>query len=308
MEYVHGRDMRTLTRKLRQRGTPLPIGETCHVIREVARALDFAYWSTDMNDKQMAVVHRDVTPHNIIVGYDGSVKLLDFGVAMSNVTAYQGNMIVGKWLYMSPEATAQQPLDHRSDLFSLGVVFYYLCTGVTPFTGRDPAEIVTGIRSGVFEAMWRAAPGVPRPLSALVDRMLALNPQNRPQRGQDVVRELTEIMRAEGLERSGTDLAGFLGKAFPQDVSEPPRVSDVLEAVAPTGIDLTIKDPTPSISAYVDKLTIDRSASLNIGDVPRLVPHENTQRLRAAPSVTSWWWVIAVIAFAAVIAVVIVLR
>jgi eukaryotic-like serine/threonine-protein kinase len=309
MEYVHGRDMRSLTRKLRQRGTPLPLGETCHVVREVARALDFAYWSTDMNDKQMAVVHRDVTPHNIIVSYDGSVKLLDFGVAMSNVTAYQGNMIVGKWLYMSPEATAQQPLDHRSDLFSLGVVFYYLCTGATPFAGRDPSEIVTGIRSGVFEAMWRAAPDIPRSLSALVDRMLALNPQNRPQRGQDVVRELSDIMRAEGLERSGTDLARFLGKAFPQDVGEPvPRVSDVLEAVGPTGIDLTVKDPTPSITGYVEKLTIDRSASFHVGNIPKLVPSEDTQRLRIASPVTSWWWVIAVIAFAAVIAVVIVLR
>jgi serine/threonine protein kinase len=251
----------------------------------------------------------------VIVGFDGSVKLLDFGVAMSAVTAHQANMIVGKWLYMSPEATAQLPLDHRSDLFSLGVVLYYLCAGVTPFSGQNPSEIVAGIRSGVFDALWRVAPGVPRSLSSLVDRMLAIDPRNRPQRGQDVVRELTEIMRAEQLERSGTDLARFLTKAFPQEAGRPnPRISDVQDAVQPSGIDLTIRDPTtPTFTPDLDKLTIDRSASLHARSaIPEVVPAsspDDTQRLRVVkPAMPSWWWVVALVAFAAVIATVIVLR
>src|SRR5207237_6387859 len=96
--------------------------------------------------KRLTVVHRDVSPHNIILSYDGSVKLLDFGVAMSAVTEQSEKMIVGKWPYMSPEHTTNGQIDHRSDLFSLGVIMYLLCTGNMPFSGQDPKEIVRKIR------------------------------------------------------------------------------------------------------------------------------------------------------------------
>src|SRR5207342_2382635 len=110
--------------------------------------LHFAYWSTDMAGKRLNVVHRDVSPHNIILSFDGTVKLLDFGVAMSAVTEQAETMIVGKWLYMSPEHTTNQAIDHRSDLFSLGVIMYLLFTGTMPFSGQDPKDIVRKIRSG----------------------------------------------------------------------------------------------------------------------------------------------------------------
>jgi serine/threonine protein kinase len=303
MEYVHGRDLRTLMRKLRQQRLQLPIGEACHIVREVARALDFAFWSTDMQGKQMAVVHRDVTPHNVIVGFDGTVKLLDFGVAMSAVTEHKTNMIVGKWLYMSPEATAQLPLDHRSDLFSLGIVLYYLCTGVTPFVGANPTEIVNAIRSGTFEALWRMAPGAPRSLSSLVDRMLALDPRNRPQRGQDIVRELTEIMRAEQLDRAGPDLARFLTKAFPQEAARPGPRSKIQEIVQVSGSDLTIKESiTPT---FTPDHFIDQSESLAVRQ--RHIS-EDTQQLRIEAPSRTWPWILALVAFAVLVAAIIVFR
>src|SRR5690348_11774932 len=167
-----------------------------------------------MDGKQLAVVHRDVSPHNIIMSYDGTVKLLDFGVAMSAVTEQAETMIVGKWLYMSPEHTTNQAIDHRSDLFSLGVIMYLLCTGNMPFSGQDPREIVKKIRAGQYKPLQQAAPDIPEALAHLVARLLAPNPDERPQTGHEVAATLTEITRSYGIESSAPHLARFLAEMF----------------------------------------------------------------------------------------------
>ena len=215
MEYVRGKDLRDIVKALRTARTVMPLGEACYVVREVAQALDHAYWSTDMTGKRLSVVHRDVSPHNIILSYDGTVKLLDFGVAMSSVTEQAETMIVGKWLYMSPEHTTNQKIDHRSDLFSLGVIMYLLFTGKMPFAGADPKEIVKKIRAGQYIPVEQASPGLPPGIATLVRRMLSPNPEDRPQTGHEVVAALTEIARTDGIERSPANLAYFLSVLFP---------------------------------------------------------------------------------------------
>jgi serine/threonine protein kinase len=227
MEYVHGKDLRNVIRKLQQNRAIMPLGEACYVVREVAQALHHAYWSTDMTGQRLSVVHRDVSPHNIILSYDGTVKLLDFGVAMSAVTEHAETMIVGKWLYMSPETTTNQQIDHRSDLFSLGVILYLLCSGYMPFTGREPKEIVKKIRAGQYKPLREIVP-VPERLAALVGRLLSSNPDDRPQRGQEVAAELTDIARQYGIESSGPSIAHILTQLFPSEIagaSEPPASS-----------------------------------------------------------------------------------
>jgi serine/threonine protein kinase len=216
MEYVHGKDLRDVIRKLQQHRTKMPFGEACYVMREVAQALHHAYWSTDMTGQRLAVVHRDVSPHNIILSYDGMVKLLDFGVAISAVTEHEETMIVGKWRYMSPETTTNQQIDHRSDLFSLGVILYLLCSGQMPFTGKDPKEIVKKIRAGQYKPLQQVVP-VPERLAVLVGRLLSPNPDDRPQTGQEVAVELTDIARQYGIESSGPHIAHFLAQLFPSD-------------------------------------------------------------------------------------------
>ncbi|HEY0192417.1 MAG TPA: serine/threonine-protein kinase, partial [Kofleriaceae bacterium] len=214
MEYVHGKDLRNVIKKLQQSRTILPLGQALYIVREVAQALHYAYWSTDMTGKQLAVVHRDVSPDNVILSYDGAVKLLDFGVAMSSVTEHATAMLVGKWLYMSPETTASQQVDHRSDLFSLGVILYLLCSGYMPFTGSGPKEIVQKIRAGQYKPL-RELLSVPERLDQLIARMLAPNPDDRPQTGQEVANELTEIARQFGIESSAPHIAYALTQVFP---------------------------------------------------------------------------------------------
>ena len=205
MEYVHGKDLGKLIKKLQQSRTIMPLGEACYIVREVAQALHHAYWSTDMTGKRLAVVHRDISPQNIILSFDGAVKLLDFGVAMSAVTEHASTMIVGKWLYMSPEATTNGQIDHRSDLFSLGVILYLLCSGSVPFTGSEPKEIVKKIRAGQYSPLHHVV-AVPDRLAMLVARLLAPNPDDRPQRGQEVAAELADIARQHGFESSSAGI------------------------------------------------------------------------------------------------------
>lgn len=233
MEYVHGKDLRDIIKKLRASRTMMPLGDACYVVREVAQALHHAYWSTDMTGTRLAVVHRDVSPHNIILSYDGRVKLLDFGVAMSSVTEQAETMIVGKWLYMSPEHTHNQQIDHRSDLFSLGVILYLLCTGTMPFNGTSPKEIVRKIRAGQYKPLQQCAPDIPEGLAQLVSRLLAPNPKDRPQSGREVVAELTEITRACGIESSASNVAYFVTEMFPSERNEAPGIMEIVRASGP---------------------------------------------------------------------------
>jgi serine/threonine protein kinase len=216
MEYVHGKDLRAVLKKLRKNRVIMPLGEALYIVREVAQALHHAYWSVDMTGQRLSVVHRDVSPHNIILSYDGAVKLLDFGVAVSAVTEQAETMIVGKWLYMSPETTMNNQVDHRSDLFSLGVILYLLCSGYMPFTGSEPKEIVRKIRAGMYKPLQEIV-AIPEQLAYLVARLLSPHPDDRPQAGQEVATALTEISRQYRIESSGPSIANILKQLFPEE-------------------------------------------------------------------------------------------
>ncbi|TMQ19463.1 MAG: serine/threonine protein kinase, partial [Deltaproteobacteria bacterium] len=243
MEYVRGRDLRDVVKKLRASRAMMPLGDACYVVREVAQALHHAYWSTDMAGKRLAVVHR--------------VKLLDFGVAMSSVTEQTETMIVGKWLYMSPEHTKNQQIDHRSDLFSLGVILYLLCTGKMPFGGTTPKEIVRKIRSGLYKPLQECAPDIPEGLAVLVGRMLAPDPEDRPQSGREVVAALTEVTRSYGIESSAANVASFIAQLFPDERRE----SAIMEIVR-----------APGPSEEIESFATDAAATkVGVGSGPKQV-------------------------------------
>jgi serine/threonine protein kinase len=242
MEFVRGKDLRDILKKLRATRAIVPLGDALYVVREVAQALHYAYWSTDMEGNQLNVVHRDVSPHNVILSYDGAVKLLDFGVAMSSVTEQSEKMIVGKWQYMSPESTMNQTIDHRSDLFSLGVVLYLLCTGTMPFVGADPKEIVRKIRAGQYKPLEQVAPRLPDDLATLLRSMLSPQPADRPQTGREVVNTLGEIERKYGYSGSPASIAQFVSDAFPEERGEP----DVIEIVRTTASGMGVASASSS--------------------------------------------------------------
>ena len=265
MEYVRGKDLRDIIKTLRSTGSMIPLPIALYVVREVAQALHHAYWSSDMVGNLLAVVHRDVSPHNIILSFDGAVKLLDFGVAMSAVTEHPETMIVGKWQYMSPEHTTNQAIDHRSDLFSLGIILYLLCTANLPFVGADLKDVVRKIRAGTYKPLKEAAPDIPDALAHLVAQMLSPNPDDRLQKGSEVAATLTEIARSYGMETSGATISAFMNDLFAAESRSESGVMDVARPPA--------RQPTrPEIEPRVTNLGIGFQT-----------PPPNDHHLRAAP-------------------------
>ena len=311
MEYVHGRDLRDILKSLRGEKTIMPLGDACYVISQIAQALHHAYWSTDLSGKQLAVIHRDVSPHNVILGHDGSVKLLDFGVAMSAVTEHAGEAgVAGKWAYMSPEQTMEQEMDHRSDLFSLGVMMYLLCTGSMPFAGNDPREIVKKSRTGAFKPIKQVAPDMPNSIAELITRMLSPNPDDRPRTGLEVVTTITEFTRSYGIESSAARIASLVTRLFGEspDPEPPPRpssrsvrasnpsLSNPPHAATPPSMQRMHAQQSLEQSGQSPPLSRSRSRDLAPSSIPAVVQLPTTgSRLLSA-----LWWILIFIAVAAV--------
>jgi eukaryotic-like serine/threonine-protein kinase len=312
MEYVHGRDLRDILKTLRGEKTIMPLGDACYVISQIAQALHHAYWSTDLSGKQLAVIHRDVSPHNVILGHDGSVKLLDFGVAMSAVTEHAGEAgVAGKWAYMSPEQTMEQEMDHRSDLFSLGVMMYLLCTGSMPFAGNDPREIVKKSRTGAFKPVKQAAPDMPNSIAELITRLLSPNPDDRPRTGLEVVTTITEFTRSYGIESSAARIASLVTRLFgeageqpeppPRPSSRSPRASNPSVSNAPrptTPPSLQRMQVGSPLDQSGQSVPLSRSRSRDIA--PSSIPAVVQLPTTGSRMLSALWWILIFIAVAAV--------
>ena len=148
LEYVEGADFRRCLRRLSARGVRISTADACFVVEQALRGLGAAHSQRDTDGECLGIVHRDVTPSNILVGYDGSVKLTDFGIAKWRLTRSrtQAGFIKGKLKYMSPEQSLREPVDGRSDLFSMGCVLYLAVTGQLPFRGDSDEQILESLR------------------------------------------------------------------------------------------------------------------------------------------------------------------
>jgi len=181
MEYVPGPSLRTL-----RSGGPLPIERTVQISIELADALDHVHGG--------GIIHRDVKLENVLTSQDGRPKLNDFGIACTAVSAAAGGgEVIGTPRSMSPEQVLGEPIDCRSDLFSLGVLLYELMTGASPFAADGHAQTMRRIVLHQPRPLAAEVPGVPPALAALVDQLLDKSAQRRPQSAQEVVARLRAI-------------------------------------------------------------------------------------------------------------------
>jgi serine/threonine-protein kinase len=150
-----------------------------------------------------------------LISFDGAVKLSDFGVAVSSVTREGESLVTGKWAYMSPEQTLAQPLDHRSDLFSLGIVLYQLLGGSHPFGAPEIRDVVMKLRRGHFVPLAERRPDLPEGLDWLVSQLLSVDPERRPPHGQAVAGAISEIARRDRIDLRTEAAAALLAEIFP---------------------------------------------------------------------------------------------
>lgn len=199
MEYIRGVDLGQLMAHCTSKQLKVPFHAAAAIIREVALGLDHAHSAMDVNGRHLGVVHRDVSPQNIMVRDDGVVKVVDFGVARAanRATRTQGNVIKGKISYMSPEHLRGGEIDHRSDLFSLGVVLWEMLAGERLFVGDNPMAIIKEVLFGEPRPVLQARPDTPPTLVAVLSKLLAPL-EDRYERGADVASDLQVFLEANG--------------------------------------------------------------------------------------------------------------
>ncbi|HYO66579.1 MAG TPA: protein kinase [Archangium sp.] len=181
MEYVQGDDVRRLEKYARAQGKPLPVGLVLRIIAEAAAGLNYAHQARNPQGQPLHLVHRDVSPQNILVGFDGGVKVIDFGVAKAAGSASNTatGVLKGKYPYMSPEQANGQHVDARSDLFALGVVLWEMLTGRRLFKGESDLMTLRLVRDCLVPPPSQLNPKLPPGVDELVLRALAPTPEGR---------------------------------------------------------------------------------------------------------------------------------
>jgi tRNA A-37 threonylcarbamoyl transferase component Bud32 len=219
MEHIPGRDVRDLLSA--RYGEPLPLAEAVAIVMGVAEGLHHAHEQRDEAGVLLEIVHRDVSPSNVLVGVGGQVKLIDFGVAKwgAQRTETRHGVLKGKCAYMSPEQCRADALDRRSDVFSLGVLLYEITTGTRPFSGDNDFEVMTAIVDGRVEAPSARWPGYPPGLEPIVLRALSPRREDRHATAEELSKALTEFAAKQGVVPSAAGLAALLAATFGDEAS-----------------------------------------------------------------------------------------
>ena len=212
MEYVDGRDLRAIQQSGRDLNIPLPVPLAVYVASRVASALDYAHRRRDAEGNDLHIVHRDVSPQNILISYEGDIKLCDFGIAKaaSKASKTQSGALKGKIQYMSPEQAWGRPIDRRSDLFSLGVVLHELLTGERLFQGDTDMNVLEKVRNAQAAPPSRSNAEVPHNLDAVVLKALAREPDERYANASDLLRDLDSVLYSYTPAPGSADVAIYL--------------------------------------------------------------------------------------------------
>ncbi|HEY5946051.1 MAG TPA: serine/threonine-protein kinase [Kofleriaceae bacterium] len=220
MEYVHGQDVRTTMRRTSQLGHKFPLDHAVQIAHDVASALHYAHQRTRPDGSLLDIVHRDVSPSNILVSYDGSVKLVDFGVAKaatSTVKTRTGTL-KGKISYMSPEQAKGAPIDHRSDIFSLGIVLWEMVTMQRLFKADNDLATIQMIINSKAQPASQVRPDCSRELERVIQRALAIDPDERYQTAEQLQLDLEALVRDPEPTQPPVALGTYMHELFADEI------------------------------------------------------------------------------------------
>jgi serine/threonine-protein kinase len=238
MEYIDGPNLRQLGRCASKLGGPVPLELCAWIVAEACEGLAFAHEFCDpATRKPLELVHRDVSLDNILVSQEGTVKVVDFGIAKAadQVHRTQTGIIKGKLSYMPPEQLRGQPLDRRVDVYALGVVFYELLTGHKPFDATTEASIAKAILFEPWVPAVKRRPDLPKGLQTILERALAKDREKRYPDCRAFQADLEAFIRSRGKLMSSSQLAQFVTRvsavtaAEVQPAPQPPRRANVVE-------------------------------------------------------------------------------
>jgi serine/threonine protein kinase len=216
MEYLHGEDVRIIAKKLGARGELIPLQHALHIVIDAAAGVHFAHEKKGSDGAPLGIVHRDLSPSNIVVTYAGGVKVVDFGVAkIATDPELSGNQsLKGKLAYMSPEQVSRGTVDRRSDVFALGIVLYELTVGQRLFKGTDEVETLRAVVEMKVRPPSEAVAGYPAGLERIVMKALERAPERRYQSAREMQVDLEAFTRDQKLEISSAALAEWMEAKF----------------------------------------------------------------------------------------------
>ncbi len=216
MEFVRGADVRSMLKTALLRDQPIPIEHVVTIILGVAAGLHAAHEKRGLDGTPLDVVHRDVSPSNVLVSYDGAVKLVDFGIAKASQhrNRTQAGTLKGKAAYMSPEQCTGRPLDRRSDIFAMGILLYELACCRRLFVGESEFEIMSKIVHEDVTPPSAEDPTFPAELERILLRALRRDPDERYETAQEMQLDLEEFVRHEKLAVSTVKLGAFMRRMF----------------------------------------------------------------------------------------------
>jgi len=222
MEFVHGKDLRAIFDRSRKRGEPLPVPMACYVIMKVCEGLDYAHNKKDPAGRDLNLVHRDVSPQNVLLSYDGEVKIIDFGIAKAAGKAgkTQAGILKGKFGYMSPEQVRGLPLDRKSDIFAMGICLYELLTGERLFVGESDFSTLEKVRNVEIMPPSTYNRRIPEELEQIVLKALAKDVDDRYQTAMDLHDDLQSFMYTSGNFFARKDLSGYMRKSFADEIAK----------------------------------------------------------------------------------------
>lgn len=251
MEYIDGLDLRTILSKLQAKGLRFPLSLALYVGARLADALDYAHRKRDFKGQAMALVHRDVSPQNVLISYEGEIKLCDFGIAKaaSKASHTRAGALKGKLQYMSPEQAWGKDIDYRSDIFSLGLVLYEMILGQKAFSGDSELSILEQVRSPRIPPPRELDPSLPQEVEEILLKALQANREQRYQTAADMAKDLEAAIRNQEPAPSAASLSAFLcdlvGRERPSLVTELPTTVKIPTPPPPKSKEEVAPEPEP---------------------------------------------------------------
>ncbi|MGD9159981.1 MAG: protein kinase [Desulfobacteraceae bacterium] len=216
MEYLYGNDLKYITQQSKERGMPLSIGNALYIAAQVCAGLDYAHKLKDFQDRPLNIIHRDIGPHNIFITHDGQVKIIDFGIAKAatQVNKTQYGSIKGKIAYMSPEQAKAEKIDHRSDIYAMGILLYEMVTHERMFDGDNTYGVFSKVVESEYRPVRELNKDLPRGLCDIIDKALKKDREERYQSAEEMLADLEKCMQELSIIPSYRSLAMYMDQLF----------------------------------------------------------------------------------------------
>lgn len=279
MEYVGGPDLGRVLERCHEKGITLPVPHAVFICIEMLKGLEYAHrrqLKRDGRTVPLNIIHRDISPANVLLSFQGEVKLTDFGIAKASVKALEtvSGVIKGRFDYMSPEQATGGPVDQRTDLFATGIVLYEMLAGQHPFRQASEPETIDALRSGDYPPPSEVNPDVPYQLDVILEKALKLNPDERFQSATEMKEALDRFFHDAGFIFSHSTLAAFLKGLFPKESQAgtelpPPPTTEEMETRPVERPTVTEgDDPEDERPTLVDPGLVDPRDLIPVADSP----------------------------------------